>query len=129
MRGRDSGAVGIQEAVAALAEAEFDERARIGNDLVLPAIVFLIFRQCVFRRLIPLPTGLTGKIVSAYQRFLNLPGAGAVRRLLAALPGSGALHGTALAGVSRGLAGFPNRRLGMRRRGCTGFVRGYRLRI
>ncbi len=53
-------------------EAKLDERARVGDSLVLPAVVGLEAAESVFGGGIPLSGGRTAQVVLADQSFLYL---------------------------------------------------------
>ena len=75
-------------------QAQFDQGARVGNGLVLPAIVGLVAAQGFFGRGVPLAARRTTQVVLLDQRLLDLEGAVAVDFLLTAaiaLPGFPAL--------------------------------------
>ena len=64
-------------------EAKFDQGARVGDRLVLPAIIGLEAAQGVFGGGIPLPCGLAIQVVLANEGFLDLVSAFAIDLLLA----------------------------------------------
>ena len=68
-------------------ESEFDQRAGIGDDLVLPALVGLELAHGRLGSAVPDTSGLAVEVVLADQRFLDLAGTVAGNFLLAvALP-------------------------------------------
>jgi len=82
MRRRHDRGVGIQQAFLVWTQTQLDQRARIGQGLRLPAIGFLVLRQRVFGRLVPLAGWLTRKVVLVDQRLLNLAGAPGIDTVL-----------------------------------------------
>jgi hypothetical protein len=76
------GAFGIEQVIVAGPEAEFDQRARVGDSLVLPAIVGLESPQGVFRGGIPFSGRLAAEVVLTNERFLDLVSAVGINLLL-----------------------------------------------
>jgi len=71
IRDRGHGAFRIQQMVIAGAEAELDQRPRIGYFLVLPAMVGLVTAHGFFAVLVPRAGGLSAQVVLADQGLLN----------------------------------------------------------
>ena len=82
LRFRDHGAFRIQQVHVIGSEPQTDQSTRIGNALVLPALVSLIATHSLLGGVIPFARGLAGHVVLANQRGLDLPSAPAVNGLL-----------------------------------------------
>ena len=53
------------------AQAQLDERSRIGDCLTLPAVIGLVTAHGFFAGLIPCPGSFSAQVMLANQRFLN----------------------------------------------------------
>jgi hypothetical protein len=62
----------IQQVVVARAQAQADQRTRIGYRFRLPAVIRLIAAHGVFARLVPGPGRFAAQVMFANQSFLNL---------------------------------------------------------
>ena len=86
--------------IFARTQSQLDQSARVGNGLVLPAVVRLELAQRVFGGRVPFSGRLAAQVMLLDERFLNLLGALGINLLL---PTLGRLFGFLAAARGRGI--------------------------
>lgn len=92
------GAFWIEQVIFARAQAQFDERTRIGNFFGLPTVVALVAAHGIFAGLVPGVGGLAAQVTFTNQGFLNGAGSFRVDFLLPTRPDRLLLPGRMLCG-------------------------------